>query len=52
MQEASRKMDELAKKLGNWDAQSIVRQFRDGDLSEKSKRGNSEQRGVTQKNQK
>lgn len=52
MQEAARTMDEQAKKLGNWDPQSIVRQFRDGDLSEKSKRGNSEQRGSNPKNQK
>jgi hypothetical protein len=32
MQEASRKMDALAKKLGKWDAQQIVRIFRDGNL--------------------
>ncbi len=32
MREASRKLDELAKKLGNWDAISIVRKFRDSNL--------------------
>ena len=32
MQEASRKMDALAKKLGKWDAQKIIRKFRDGNL--------------------
>ena len=34
--DASRKMDELAKKLGKWDPQSIVRKFRDSNLSGKS----------------
>ena len=29
MQEASRKMDALAKKLGKWDAQTTIRKFRD-----------------------
>ena len=29
MLEASRKMDALAKKLGAWDAQAIIRRFRD-----------------------
>ncbi len=29
MQEASLKMDALAKKLGGWDAQAIIRRFRD-----------------------
>lgn len=32
MQEASRKMDALAKKLGKWDAQKIIRKFRDTNL--------------------
>jgi len=32
MQEASRKMDALAKKLGKWDAQKIIRKFRDGNM--------------------
>jgi metal-responsive CopG/Arc/MetJ family transcriptional regulator len=32
MQEASRKIDALAKKLGDWDAQAIVRKFRDSNL--------------------
>ena len=32
MQEASRKMDALAKKLGKWDAQKILRKFRDSNL--------------------
>ncbi len=32
MLEASRKMDALAKKLGNWDAQSTIRKFRDTNL--------------------
>ena len=32
MQEASRKMDALAKKLGKWDAQKIIRKFRDSNL--------------------
>jgi membrane protein insertase Oxa1/YidC/SpoIIIJ len=36
MQEASRKIDELAKKLGKWDPHRIVRKFRDSNLSEKS----------------
>jgi hypothetical protein len=29
MQEASRKMDALAKKLGEWDPQATIRKFRD-----------------------
>jgi metal-responsive CopG/Arc/MetJ family transcriptional regulator len=29
MLEASRKMDALAKKLGNWDPQATIRKFRD-----------------------
>ena len=29
MQEASRKMDALAKKLGKWDPQTTIRKFRD-----------------------
>ena len=32
MQEASRKMDALAKKLGAWDAQAMIRKFRDTNL--------------------
>ena len=32
MQEASRRMDALAKKLGNWDPQPTIRKFRDGNL--------------------
>jgi metal-responsive CopG/Arc/MetJ family transcriptional regulator len=32
MQEASRKMDALAKNLGSWDAQKIIRKFRDTNL--------------------
>ncbi|MBI4526580.1 MAG: ribbon-helix-helix protein, CopG family [Deltaproteobacteria bacterium] len=32
MQEASRKMDALAKKLGDWDPQAIIRRFRDTNL--------------------
>lgn len=32
MQEASRKMDALAKKLGDWDPQAIIRKFRDTNL--------------------
>jgi metal-responsive CopG/Arc/MetJ family transcriptional regulator len=32
MQEASRKMDALAKRLGAWDAQAMIRKFRDTDL--------------------
>ena len=31
-QDASRKMDALAKKLGNWDPQATIRKFRDGNL--------------------
>ena len=30
MQEACRKMDALAKKLGNWDPQATIRKFRTG----------------------
>ena len=32
MQEASRRMDALAKKLGNWDPQATIRTFRDSNL--------------------
>ena len=32
MQEASRKMDTLAKKLGKWDVQATIRKFRDSNL--------------------
>jgi hypothetical protein len=32
MQEASRKMDALAKKLGKWDAQKLIRKFRDSNI--------------------
>jgi len=32
MQEASERMDRLAKKLGRWDAQAIIRKFRDTNL--------------------
>ncbi len=32
MQEASRKMDALAKKLGKWDAQKIIRKFRESNI--------------------
>ncbi|HEY2920177.1 MAG TPA: hypothetical protein VGK77_14420 [Candidatus Binatia bacterium] len=32
MQEASLKMDALAKRLGRWDAQAIIRKFRDTNL--------------------
>lgn len=32
MQEASARMDRLAKKLGRWDAQAIIRKFRDTNL--------------------
>lgn len=32
MQEASRKMDALAKKLGKWDPQATIRKFRDTSL--------------------
>jgi metal-responsive CopG/Arc/MetJ family transcriptional regulator len=32
MQEASRKMDALAKKLGAWDPQAPIRKFRDTNL--------------------
>jgi metal-responsive CopG/Arc/MetJ family transcriptional regulator len=32
MQEASRKMDALAKKLGEWDPQATIRKFRDSNL--------------------
>jgi len=34
MQEASRKMDALAKKLGAWDAQAIIRKLRDSSLKD------------------
>ena len=36
MQEASRKMDALAKKLGKWDPQATIRKFRDGNLQDDS----------------
>ncbi len=32
MQDASERMDRLAKKLGRWDAQAIIRKFRDTNL--------------------
>jgi metal-responsive CopG/Arc/MetJ family transcriptional regulator len=32
MQEASKKMDALAKKLGKWDPQATIRKFRDTNL--------------------
>lgn len=32
MQEASRRMDTLAKKLGDWDPQATIRKFRDTNL--------------------
>lgn len=32
MQEATRKMDALAKKLGRWDPQATIRKFRDSNL--------------------
>ena len=32
MQEASRRIDALAKRLGNWDAQGTIRKFRDTNL--------------------
>ena len=32
MREASRKIDELAKKLGKWDTTAIIRKFRDTNL--------------------
>ena len=32
MQDASRKMDALAKKLGDWDPQTTIRRFRDTNL--------------------
>jgi metal-responsive CopG/Arc/MetJ family transcriptional regulator len=34
MQEASRKMDALAKKLGAWDAQTIIRKLRDSNVKD------------------
>jgi len=34
MQEASRKMDALAKKLGAWDAQAIIRRLRDSNVKD------------------
>jgi metal-responsive CopG/Arc/MetJ family transcriptional regulator len=34
MQEASHKMDKLAEKLGDWDAQAIIRKFRDTNLKD------------------
>jgi len=35
MQEASRKIDELAKELGDWDPLPIIRRFRDTNLKGK-----------------
>ena len=32
MQEGSRKLDALAKRLGRWDPQAIIRKFRDTNL--------------------
>ena len=32
MQEVSAKLDALAKRLGRWDAQAIIRKFRDTNL--------------------
>lgn len=32
MKDASERMDRLAKKLGGWDAQAIIRKFRDTNL--------------------
>ena len=32
MREASRRIDELAKELGDWDATAIIRRFRDTNL--------------------
>jgi metal-responsive CopG/Arc/MetJ family transcriptional regulator len=32
MLDAARRMDALAKKLGNWDPQATIRKFRDGNL--------------------
>ena len=32
MQDASRKMDALAKKLGKWDPEETIRKFRDGNF--------------------
>ncbi len=32
MQQASRKIDALAKKLGDWDPQATIRKFRDSNL--------------------
>jgi hypothetical protein len=37
MEKASRKIDDLAKKLGNWNAQRIIRKFRDTNLKGDSK---------------
>jgi metal-responsive CopG/Arc/MetJ family transcriptional regulator len=36
MQEAGRKMDALAKKLGKWDPQATIRKFRDANLKGES----------------
>ena len=35
-QAAARKMDALAKKLGKWDAQKIIRKFRDSNMKDAS----------------
>ena len=35
MHEAARKMDALAKKLGKWNAQRIIRKYRQSNLKEK-----------------
>ncbi len=34
MKKASERMDRLAKKLGRWDAQAIIRKFRDTNLKD------------------
>ena len=36
MQDASRKMDALAKKLGDWNPQATIRKFRDANLKGES----------------
>ena len=36
MREASRKMDALAKKLGDWDPQTTIRKFRDTNLKDEA----------------
>ena len=37
MQEASRRMDALAKKLGNWDPQATIRKFRDNKFKKRTR---------------